>query len=176
MSAPVPSVVVMGVSGSGKSTIGARLAERLGIPFVDGDDLHPAANVAKMTSGTPLDDADRAPWLDAVGRVLAAEPTVVACSALKRTYRDRLRRAAPGLALVVLHGDRALLAERMGHRPGHFMPTALLDSQLATLELPAPEERAIELDIAATPSELVDAAAAALAARAVPVAPSEESP
>ena len=140
-------VVVMGVSGSGKTTVGAALADALGMEFVDGDSLHPEANVAKMAAGIPLDDADRAPWLDAIGAVLAAGPVVVACSALKRAYRDRLRAAAPALQLVFLDGDRDVLAERMAARPGHFMPASLLDSQLATLERPGPDERALTVDI-----------------------------
>jgi gluconokinase len=141
-------VVVMGVSGSGKTTVGAALAHALGLRFVDGDALHPAANVAKMAAGIPLDDADRAPWLDAIGAVLAAGPVVVACSALKRIYRDRLRAAAPSLQLVFLDGSPELLASRMSHRPGHFMPTSLLDSQLATLEPPTPDEHPLTVDVA----------------------------
>ncbi|HEU0207106.1 MAG TPA: gluconokinase [Pseudolysinimonas sp.] len=148
-------VVVMGVSGSGKTTVGAALADALGLPFVDGDALHPEANVAKMAAGIPLDDADRAPWLDAVGRVLAAAPVVVACSALKRVYRDRLRAAAPALQLVFLDGSRELLASRMAARPAHFMPTALLDSQLATLERPGPDEHALTAEIAEPVAEIV---------------------
>ena len=148
-------VVVMGVSGSGKTTVGAALADALGLPFVDGDELHPAANVAKMAAGIPLDDADRAPWLDAVGAVLAAGPVVVACSALKRAYRDRLRAAAPALELVFLDGSRELLASRLVARPGHFMPASLLDSQLATLERPSPDERPVTVDIAAPVAEIV---------------------
>ena len=152
-------VVVMGVSGSGKTTVGAALADALGLRFVDGDALHPAANVAKMAAGIPFDDADRAPWLDAIGAVLAAGPVVVACSALKRAYRDRLRAAAPGLQLVFLDGDRSLLASRMAARPGHFMPTSLLDSQLATLERPEPDEHALTADIARPAGEIVTALA-----------------
>ena len=152
---PLPPVVVMGVSGSGKSTVGAALARALAVPFVDADALHPEANRAKMAAGIPLDDADRAPWLDAVGAVLAAGPVVVACSALKRTYRDRLRAAAPELRLVFLDGSPALLASRMAARPGHFMPASLLDSQLAALERPAPDEHAITADIAAPVTEIV---------------------
>ena len=152
-------VVVMGVSGSGKTTVGAALADAFGLRFVDGDALHPAANVAKMAAGIPLDDADRAPWLDAIGAVLAAGPVVVACSALKRAYRDRLRAAAPGLQLVFLDGDRALLASRMTARPGHFMPASLLDSQLATLERPEPDEHALTADIARPAEEIVTALA-----------------
>jgi len=148
-------VVVMGVSGSGKTTIGAALADALGVPFADGDALHPAANVAKMASGIPLDDADRAPWLDAIGAVLASGPCVVACSALKRSYRDRLRGSAPTLELVYLEVDRATLLERMTHRT-HFMPPSLLDSQLATLEPPTVDEHALVVDAAAPLVELVE--------------------
>jgi carbohydrate kinase (thermoresistant glucokinase family) len=148
-------VVVMGVSGSGKTTVGAALADALGLRFVDGDALHPAANVAKMAAGIPLDDADRAPWLDAIGALLATGPVVVACSALKRAYRDRLRAAAPELHLVFLDGSRELLASRMAARPGHFMPASLLDSQLATLERPDPDEHSVTVDIAAPVTEIV---------------------
>jgi len=121
--------------------------------------MHPAANVAKMAAGIPLDDADRAPWLDAIGAVLADGPVVVACSALKRAYRDRLRAAAPDLQLVFLDGAPALLASRMAARPGHFMPTSLLDSQLATLERPDPDEHALTVDIARPADEIVTALA-----------------
>ncbi len=156
------SIVVMGVSGSGKTTIGDGLARRLGLVFQDADDLHPPENRAKMARGEPLDDADRGPWLDAVAAVLADGGVVMACSALKRAYRDRLRRAAPALRLVFLHGDRDLLAERMSHRHGHFMPTSLLDSQLATLEEPAPDEQAVRLDVVEPVDALLDEAARAL--------------
>ncbi|MBN9606335.1 MAG: gluconokinase [Actinomycetales bacterium] len=166
MPAAIPSVVVMGVSGSGKSAVGSRLAEALDAPFVDGDDLHPAANVRKMASGRPLDDADRAPWLDAIAGVLADGPVVVACSALKRAYRDRLRRGAPDLALVVLEGDRALFRSRMTEREGHFMPTALLDSQFATLEPPTDDEDPIRVDAALPLDGVVEVAAAGVRARA----------
>jgi gluconokinase len=152
-------VVVMGVSGSGKTTVGAALADALGLRFVDGDALHPAANVAKMAAGIPLDDDDRAPWLEAIGAVLAAGPVVVACSALKRAYRDRLRAAAPSLQLVFLDGSPELLASRMAARPGHFMPTTLLASQLATLERPGPDESAMTADIAAPSAEIVSSLA-----------------
>ncbi|MCS0499427.1 gluconokinase [Protaetiibacter mangrovi] len=151
-------VVVMGVSGSGKSTVGALLAGRLGWVFVDGDELHPSANVAKMAAGIPLDDDDRWPWLDAVGERLAAGPVVVACSALRRAYRDRLRAAAPGVRFVLLDGTRELLAARMSSRH-HFMPETLLDSQLATLERPDPDEHVLVYDIAAAPARIADAAA-----------------
>ncbi|AYF98400.1 gluconokinase [Protaetiibacter intestinalis] len=153
----VAPVVVAGVSGSGKSTVGALLAERLGVPFVDGDALHPPANVAKMAAGIPLDDADRGPWLDAVGERLAAGSVVVACSALRRAYRDRLRAAAPSVRIVLLDGTRELLGERMAARAEHFMPPALLDSQLATLERPAPDEHVAVYDVAVPPAELADA-------------------
>ena len=136
----------MGVSGSGKTTVGERLAAALGARFVDADDLHPAANVAKMTDGVPLTDDDRWPWLDAVAAELAGGRVVVACSALKRAYRDRLRAAAPDLTLVYLQVERDVLADRMEHRPGHFMPPALLDSQLATLEPPGADEGAVWVD------------------------------
>lgn len=148
-------VVVMGVSGTGKSTVGRALADELGIPFVEGDDLHPAENVAKMSAGIPLTDDDRAPWLDLVAAQLT-RPVVVACSALRGAYRDRLRMAAPDLALVYLHGSRELLATRMAGRDGHFMPTTLLDSQLATLEEPTPDEDAIPADVALRPDEIVE--------------------
>lgn len=137
----------MGVSGCGKSTVGAALADRLGVPYVDGDDLHPPPNIAKMQGGQPLTDADRWPWLDAVARVLVRPPVVVGCSALRRVYRDRLRAGAGGpVRFVHLAGDRAVLAARMAGRTGHFMPAALLDSQLATLEPPGPDE-ALTVDI-----------------------------
>jgi len=139
------AIVVMGVSGSGKTTMGQALALAHGLDFVDGDDLHPAANVAKMHAGTPLDDADRAPWLDAVAHVLAdrvAHPVgvVVACSALKRIYRDRLRAGAPGCRFLYLALAPEIAAGRVGHRPGHFMPTSLVANQFATLEVPGLDE------------------------------------
>lgn len=150
-------VVVMGVTATGKSLIGARLAEALQGRFVDGDDLHPQSNRAKMARGEPLDDRDRAPWLDRVGQSLAQGegPVVIACSALKRAYRDRIRRAAPGAVMVHLTGTRALIAERMKSRKGHFMPVSLLDSQLETLEPPGPGEAAFEVDIALPPTDIV---------------------
>jgi carbohydrate kinase (thermoresistant glucokinase family) len=140
-----PRIVVMGVSGSGKSTVGVALATRLGVPFVDGDDLHPDANKAKMAGGTPLEDADRWPWLALVGEALALSSTglVLACSALKRSYRDAIRAKAPDTRFAYLRVPRAELAERIVQRPGHFMPVSLLDSQLATLEEPTEDEKAI---------------------------------
>lgn len=154
-----PLVVVMGVSGSGKSTVGASLAVALGTPFVDGDALHPAANVAKMAAGIPLDDEDRWPWLAAVGRHLAGagpEGLVVACSALKRVYRDAIRAEAPGAVFVELDGAHDLLAKRMRERPGHFMPPSLLDSQLATLEPLQDDEAGMHVSVDLAPVELVD--------------------
>jgi gluconokinase len=135
-------IIIMGVSGCGKSSVGALLAARLGIAYEDGDDLHPRANVEKMRSGQPLDDTDRWPWLDKVAERLAiGAPMVIGCSALKRVYRDRIRAGAAGpVTFVHLVGDRALLAARMAARSGHYMPTSLLDSQLATLEPPGPDE------------------------------------
>ncbi len=147
-------VVVMGVSGSGKTTVGAALAEAIGVPFEDGDALHPAANVAKMSAGIPLSDEDRGPWLDTIGQVLAAGPVVVACSALKRVYRDRLRAAAPDLELVYLEVDRVTLLERMKHRT-HFMPPSLLNSQLATLEVPTEDEHPLIADAAVPLADLI---------------------
>ena len=146
-----PAIVIMGVSGSGKSTVGAALAERLGVAFRDADEFHPEANVAKMSAGIPLTDDDRWPWLDAIGGALAeagreGRGIVVGCSALRRIYRDRLR-AAAGRPLVFVHlvSGHATLAKRMLTRKGHFMPASLLDSQLATLEPPTPDEGAISV-------------------------------
>ena len=133
-------IVVMGPSGSGKSLVGAALAARLRARFVDGDDLHPRSNVAKMAAGTPLDDDDRAPWLDAVALVLAQQaPVVVACSALRRSYRDRIRATTGDTWFVELVVPQTTLRERVSRRD-HFMPAALLDSQLATLEPLATDE------------------------------------
>lgn len=148
-------IVVMGVSGSGKSTVGQLLATALAFPFVDGDDLHPAENKKKMAAGIALDDADRAPWLDAIAEVLSRGSVVVACSALRRRYRDRLRTAAPEMRLVYLRGTRELLSARISGRQHHFMPVKLLDSQLATLEEPAADEGALTIDVALAPEEMV---------------------
>ncbi len=160
-----PLLVIMGVSGAGKSTVGRIIADRLGLPFRDADDFHPPANIAKMSRGEPLTDGDRGPWLDAIGAHLAAHRAtgaVVTCSALKRAYRDRLREAAPTLRFVHLHGDEPLIAARQAARQGHFMPPSLVASQFATLEAPAPEERVIALDVGAPPDILADLALAAL--------------
>ena len=135
-------VVIMGVSGCGKSSVGAGLAAQLGLNYRDGDDLHPPENVAKMRVGMPLTDADRWPWLDRVGQVLLAEaPVIVGCSALKRAYRDRIRTAAGGpVTFVHLAGSQEVIAARMALRQGHYMPLSLLDSQFAALEPPAAAE------------------------------------
>ncbi len=156
-------VVVMGVSAVGKSTVGTLLAAHLGAAFVDGDDLQPAANVAKMSSGIPLTDEDRWPWLDAVAATLAdGFRVVVAASALRRVYRDRILAGAPGTVFVHLAASPAILRVRANGRTGHFMPPALLDSQLATLEPLAPDEPGWTVDVStATP----EAAAAEAASR-----------
>lgn len=158
----------MGVSGAGKSTVGPLIAERLGLPFRDADSFHPPANVAKMARGEALTDADRAPWLDAIGAHLAAHRgrgCVVTCSALKRAYRDRLRGAAPEARFVFLRGDQALVTARQAARQGHFMPASLVASQFATLEPPTPEEGVVTLDVAAPPDVLAEAAIRALEER-----------
>ena len=153
--------VVMGVAGSGKSTIGARLARALDVPFIDGDDFHPAANVERMAAGIPLTDEDRGPWLRTIAARLrdarrVGQGLVVACSALKRRYRDLLRTAGDAaVRFVYLQGNRTLLAERMSQRRGHYMPAALLDSQLAALEEPAPDEDVWVCEIDATPDAIV---------------------
>jgi carbohydrate kinase (thermoresistant glucokinase family) len=156
------TIVVMGVSGCGKSTVGTLVADRLGSVFVDGDSLHPLANVQKMAAGQALDDDDRAPWLALVGGVLARGDVVIACSALKRTYRDILRAAAPETVFVHLVGPPAVLASRMGQRSEHFMPTTLLDSQLATLEPLSPDERGFVVDIDASVESVVEESLAGL--------------
>ncbi|NJO33508.1 MAG: gluconokinase [Rhodospirillales bacterium] len=145
----------MGVAGSGKSHVGAALAVRLGIPYRDGDDLHPPENVAKMAAGIALTDADRWPWLDRVAESLAAgAPLIIGCSALRRAYRDRIRAGARGpVQFVHLSGDRALIAARMAGRTGHYMPLSLLDSQFAALEPPGPDE-AVTVDIDAPVEEI----------------------
>ena len=148
--------VVMGVSGCGKSHIGAAFAKAIGATFIDGDDLHPPANIAKMSRGEPLNDTDRAPWLTEVGRTLGVD-TVIACSALKRSYRDQIRSVAGGpVTFLLLRGKRETLLDRMSNRPGHFMPPSLLDSQLATLEFPAPDETFLVAEIENTPEQIVE--------------------
>jgi len=167
---PTPAVrhrvVVMGVSGCGKSTVGELLGTQLGASFLDGDSLHPQANIEKMAAGNPLDDADREPWLREVGERLGSAESgsmVIACSALKRKYRETIRAHAPGTVFIHLHGTAELLAERMRARPGHFMPVGLLESQLATLEPLEPDEAGIVLDIAANPDNLAQQAISWLA-------------
>ena len=150
----------MGVAGAGKTVVGSLLASGLAVPFLEGDDLHPPANVRKMAQGIPLTDDDRRPWLATIAaRIAEAKRSdtglVVACSALKRAYRDMLRGADADLRFVHLTGDRALLARRLAHRAGHFMPLSLLDSQLATLEIPSPDEHAWTCDVAETPQSIV---------------------
>ncbi|TQJ38789.1 gluconokinase [Arthrobacter sp. SLBN-112] len=131
------SIVVMGVSGAGKSSVGQALATQMSARFIDGDILHPEANVKKMASGVPLTDEDRWPWLHLVGTRLSSSPdngTIVACSALRRSYRDAIRTAAPATTFILLQADRPALQDRLDQRPGHFMPASLLTSQLETLE------------------------------------------
>ena len=165
-----PLIVVMGVAGSGKTTLASQLAERLGVPFVEGDSLHPPVNVRKMASGVPLTDEDRWPWLEAIGERMEAERStghgvVVACSALKRAYRDCLRGKVHGkIHFVLLDGSRQLISDRMKQRKGHFMPAKLLDSQFATLERPTPDEHAVILDISHKPADLVEQAVKSITA------------
>ncbi len=143
-------IVVMGVSGSGKSTVGAALAQRLRVPFADADDFHPPANIAKMTAGIPLDDDDRYPWLDAIGRWLAQRRDsggVMSCSALKRKYRDQIRSHCASTEFVHLAGSPEVIAARQASRPGHFMPASLMASQFATLEPLQPDERGVTIDV-----------------------------
>jgi len=178
---PPSGIVLMGVSGCGKTTLGDALARALGWHFADADDFHPPANIAKMHAGHPLSDADRAPWLAALQQHLAracdeSQPTVLACSALKKSYRQRLFAELPrdALRLVYLRGNRALLATRLASRSGHFMPPSLLDSQLATLEEPTPDEAALVLDIARPPSQLVSQICYTFALR--PISPTTPDP
>jgi gluconokinase len=147
----------MGVSGSGKSTVGAALARRLGVPFADADAFHPAANVAKMAAGTPLDDDDRRPWLDAVGQWLADhDDGVMSCSALKRRYRDQLRSHRTDIAFLHLTGSPELIGVRQAVRPGHFMPSSLLVSQFEELEPLEPDEDGIAIDVGQSVDTIVE--------------------
>lgn len=163
-------IIVMGVSGCGKSTVGAALAGRFGKPFLDADDYHPPANVEKMSQGIPLSDADRWPWLDQLAealRVAADEAgmSIAACSALRRAYRQRLVNAAgEPILFVFLHGSRDIIAKRMAARTDHFMPTELLDSQFATLEPPTANENALVLNIDASVATLAETIYARLTA------------
>lgn len=142
-------IVVMGVSGSGKSTVGAALAQRLRVPFADADDFHPPANVVKMTAGHPLDDDDRLPWLESIGEWLELHPDggVMSCSALKRKYRDQLRRHCAEIDFLHLEGTVETIGRRQASRPGHFMPATLLASQFETLEPLEPDEHGIAIDV-----------------------------
>lgn len=154
-----PAIVVTGVSGTGKSTVGLALAERLGASFIDADDLHPAQNVQKMAAGTPLTDSDREPWLRLVAAAIEATagPVVVACSALRRAYRDLLQaHAGRQITFVELSATRETLVERLTHRTGHFMPVALLDSQLDTLESLAADESGFVVDAEPPVDAIID--------------------
>jgi gluconokinase len=164
-------VLLMGVSGSGKTTIGQLLAARTGWPFLDADDLHPASNVVKMQAGIPLTDEDRWPWLQLVAAWIAQQAKagqcgIVGCSALKRPYRDLLRQGDPMLRVVYLHGDRAALTSRLTRRRGHFFPRDLLNTQLADLEEPTADERPIVVSIGQSSNRTVDAILAGLQADA----------
>jgi gluconokinase len=158
----VPPLVIMGVSGSGKTTVGQDLAARIdGSVFLDADDLHPAANVEKMRSGIPLTDLDRAPWLDAVGRAMrditrSGRTPVIACSALKHAYRLRILAEEPEAFFVLLDVDRTELERRLRERKHHYMPVSLLDSQLATLERPTPDEPGVIVPILGPGGEVVE--------------------
>lgn len=158
MSAVGKHIVVMGVSGSGKTTVGQLLGVHLDLPYCDGDDLHPQANIEKMAAGTPLTDEDRWPWLELVGQWLAEHPGggIIGCSSLKRSYRDLIRDTAPEAVFVHVHGTRDVLDKRMNHRPGHFMPASLLDSQLEALEMLGEDEKGQVFNIAYSPGELVE--------------------
>jgi gluconokinase len=151
-------IVVMGVSGSGKSTVGAALAQRLRVPFADADDFHPPANIAKMTAGQPLDDVDRHPWLEAIGEWLDHHDGggVMSCSALKRKYRDQLRHHCPDVEFLHLSGTPEVIGRRQASRPGHFMPASLLASQFATLEPLEPDERGIAIDVDQNIDSIID--------------------
>lgn len=154
--------VVMGVSGCGKSTVGVQLAKALGLVFLEGDHLHCARNVARMAAGVALSDEDRAGWLHTLaGHIRQARSNgqglVLSCSALKRSYRDILRSGAPSLRFIYLHGEHALLTQRMAERTGHYMPLSLLDSQLRTLEIPGADENVQSFDVASQPEDIVAA-------------------
>lgn len=160
-------LVVMGVAGAGKSTVGLAVAKALRATYFDGDDLHPRANIQKMSEGIPLSDEDREPWLGRVGETLAKanEPTLVGCSALKRRYRDLIRElAGEGILFLFLSGSREIIKDRMAHRLGHYMPPSLLDSQFRDLETPEIDENAIIVDVDQPLDHLVDEIVAKLSA------------
>ncbi len=163
---PSTPIVVMGVSGSGKSTVGAALARRLGVPFADADTLHPQANVDKMAAGTPLTDADRYPWLDAVGQWLArhGDGGVMSCSALARRYRDQLRSHCPRVEFLHLTGSPELIARRQVDRTGHFMPSSLVQSQFDALEPLGADERGMAMDVGQSVATIVETFARSLSA------------
>lgn len=170
---PPRRVVLMGVSGCGKSTVGEGLAQRLGWRFVEGDGLHPPENVAKMAAGQALDDADRAGWLATLADLLAqaqaaGQGLVISCSALKRSYRERLRSGDPQVLFVHLSGSRELIAQRIAARTHRYMPASLLESQFATLQPPTPDEPALSLDVRLPPSALIEAVAQHLQAQTCP--------
>jgi len=167
MAETIVATIIMGVSGAGKSTIADALAKRTGMTYRDGDDFHPTANIAKMHAGTPLTDADRKPWLTAIAAAIdqaaaAGTQLVIACSALKRAYREVLVHGRSDVRFVYLKGSRALIAERLKARHGHFMPATLLESQFATLEEPGPDEPAIAISIDASIEAIVDTIVARL--------------
>jgi len=154
-------LVLMGVSGSGKTTVAERLAARLGWTFQEGDALHPASNVEKMRAGQALTDEDRAPWLATIaawidGQIQAGQHGIITCSALKRSYRDLIANGRPGVQVVYLHADRASLEQHVRGRHHEFMPTTLLDSQLATLQEPTPDEHAIQVEVSGPVDETVN--------------------
>ena len=173
----IPPIIVMGVQGSGKSTIGRLLAERLGLRFIDGDGLHSTESIAIMAAGNALTDEQRIPWLQKIGQVLAAEGAtgiVIACSALKRSYRDLLRESVPGLFVIDPEGTIELVAARIGQRQHEFMPTGLLQSQFDALEPLQEDESGITVDIRQKPAELIESIAHALESRATEERAAEE--
>ena len=160
-------LVIMGVSGSGKTTIGRALAERLGWPYKEGDELHPRANVEKMRHGTPLTDEDRWPWLKLVAQwideqLARGQPGVITCSLLKRSYRDLVIDARKGVTLLYLRGDKHVIAQRIAERKGHFMPSSLLDSQFTTLEEPGEDEHPLVIEVHGSVADTVDSTLLAL--------------
>lgn len=169
MQSPTVPIVVMGVTGCGKTTIGTLLAQRLGVPYLEADDFHPAANVSKMQAGTPLTDEDRQPWLTAIAKHITSGPgprPVVSCSALKRTYRDLLRQADPRVWFLHLVVDETAASARVAARPGHFMPASLVASQFAALE-PLEAESGLAVDATRSPQDIIAAAVHELSAQSL---------